>query len=51
MSSNFVMFQKIPNQAFAENFTGLSKTGEHPLLSIFVFPIWYPNLSKYNDKK
>ena len=37
MSSNFVRFQKIPNQAFAENFTCLSH-GEirnfHPLYKL-----------------
>ena len=33
--------QKIPNQAFAENFT-ISKTGESSLLSISIFPITHP---------
>jgi hypothetical protein len=41
MSSNFKRLQKIRNQAYAENFSclSISKTGESPSLSIFVFPI------------
>ena len=41
MSSNLVRFQKISNQAFAENFTCLSfsKNIESSLLSLSVFPI------------
>ena len=46
MSSNSVRFQNSPNQAFAENFTCLSKAGESPLLSISVFPITHPLFEK-----
>ena len=45
MSPNFVRFQKIPNQAFAENFTCLSQILVNPLFylsSYFLFgiPFW-----------
>ena len=50
-------FQKLPNQAFAENFTCLYKKLVNPLFYLlFVFPIWYispkydlgPIWGKYN---
>ena len=41
MRSNFVKFQEILNQTFAENFICLTHKLVNPLVSIFVFPIWY----------
>ena len=56
MSSNFMGFQKLPNQAFAENFTCLYQELVNPLFYLlFVFPIWYispfkgPIWGKYNS--
>ena len=53
MSSNFVRFQKIPNQAFAKNFTCLSKKLVNPLFYLspyFLFHIPFLKNSLNSDK-